>query len=548
MKKQEIIKLAGYFRKSSEDNDRQILSIPAQIPWAENLVARLGLEMQEIFKEERSATTPYRRPEFDNLVAKIRSGTINAIVCWKLDRLARNPEEAGIILGLLKRGELKRIITNDREYRPEDNTIISYVDFGMADQFSRDLSKNVKRGLWQKASAGERPGALPLGYIQKPGMARGEAVNIPDPDRFELVERMFHLFLAGTYSVRELQRETVKWGLKTRQTKRQGGKDVSISQIYNMLGDPFYCRLYWWMNNDTGEIEQRIGNHKAMITEEEHEIILRKLGNRRKSRPKNKNKQLPYLGKMECGECGCAVTGEDKYQIICTICKRKSALTDKRKDCPGCSTKIEEMREPKILHYIYYHCTKRKNRKCTQYSVTVGQLEKIVDSAIEEFTLSEAFTTWALEELEKDTNYQIKSQNTVINSQQEQYKITVASLQNLTKLYTSPKNVNGALLSMEEYQTQREELLAEKKRLEKDQQVTGRKIEEWIDWATNSFDFATAARVWFEKGSPQQKRDIFFSLSGSNLILKDEKLGISLKKPLDFYSAIAIAYPSTKSG
>ena len=99
---------------------------------------------------------------------------------------------------------------------------------------------------------------------------------------------------------------------------------------------------------------------------------------------------------------------------------------------------------------------------------------------------------------------------------------------------------------MEEYQTQRAELLADKKRLEKDQETTGRKIEEWIDWAVNSFDFATAARVWFENGTPQQKRDIFFSLSGSNLILKDRELNISLKKPLDFYTAIAVRYPSTK--
>ena len=43
---------------------------------------------------------------------------MDAIICWKLDRLARNPEEAGIILGLLKRGDLKLIITIDGEYRP----------------------------------------------------------------------------------------------------------------------------------------------------------------------------------------------------------------------------------------------------------------------------------------------------------------------------------------------------------------------------------------------------------------------------------------------
>ena len=249
---------------------------------------------------------------------------------------------------------------------------------------------------------------------------------------------------------------------------------------------------------------------------------------------------------MECGECGAAVTGEDKYQIICSVCKKKSALIEGRKTCPTCGIKIEDMKEPKILHYIYYHCTRRKNPNCTQRSVTVEELEAMVDIALAEFNLSDAFSEWALTELEQDTNCQIKSQTAVINSQQDQYKSTVASLQQLTKLYTSPGNVTGALLSIEEYQTQRVELLDEKKRLEDAQEIIGRKIEEWIDWAVNSFDFATAARVWFENGTPQQKRDIFFSLSRSNLILKDKKLAISLKKPLDFYSAIAVRYPSTK--
>ena len=47
------------------------------------------------------------------------------------------------------------------------------------------------------------------------------------------------------------------------------------------------------------------------------------------------------------------------------------------------------------------------------------------------------------------------------------------------------------------------------------------------DGVQQGLEFATAARVWFENGSPEQKRDIFFSLSGSNLILKDKKLSIS---------------------
>src|SRR5436309_12397706 len=197
-----INKLANYARKSSEDKERQVLSIPAQTAWAKETAARFGTDICETFTEERSAKMPYNRPNFDSMVAKIRKGEIDGIVCWKLDRLSRNPEEAGIILGMLKRGEIKQVITSDRDYRPEDNAIISYVDFGMADQYVRDLSKNVQRGLKAKIEAGWRPGGAPLGYLNNLTKPRGERDLIPDPERFDLVRRILKLFLSGEYSVR----------------------------------------------------------------------------------------------------------------------------------------------------------------------------------------------------------------------------------------------------------------------------------------------------------------------------------------------------------
>ncbi len=537
------LKWANYSRKSSEDKDRQVLSLPAQRAWAEDVAAKASVSFNEYFAEERSAKLPYNRPQFDELVIKIKKGIINAIVCWKLDRLARNPEEAGIILGLLKRGELKAIITADREYRPEDNALISYVDFGMADQFVRDLSKNVKRGQQIKIKAGWRPGPCPIGYLNDMSKLKGERIIIDDPDRWDLIQRLLRLFLDGGYSVRKLREETIKWGLKTKPQRRQGGKTMNISHIYRTLIDPFYAGYFWTINQETGERVLQKGAHHPMITLEEFDLIQKKLGHKGRPRPKKTN--LIYMEKMECGECGAAITGEEKYQIICSHCKEKFAEKKDRIDCPYCKTKIADMDDPKILHYIYFHCTKRINPNCTQKSVTINNLEALIDQELQKFNLSELFAQWALEELANDTEWQVKSQNAVIDSQDREYKEVVARLMNLTKLYTSPNNADGSLLSLEEYQPQRNELMARKKQLEKDRETTGRKVEEWIDWAENSFDFATAARVWFENGTPEQKRDIFFSLSGSNLVLKDKKLTISARKPLDFYSTIAVQYPST---
>jgi len=63
-------------------------------------------------------------------------------------------------------------------------------EFGMANQFILDLSKNVKRGLKTKAEKGWRPGPAPFGYLNDKSKGKGKNEIIKDPDRFKLVKKM----------------------------------------------------------------------------------------------------------------------------------------------------------------------------------------------------------------------------------------------------------------------------------------------------------------------------------------------------------------------
>ncbi len=537
----EHLKYGQYKRKSSEGREQQALSIESQTEWGERIEKDKGIKIIKAYEERKSAEAPYLRPVFDQLIKDIRAGVIDALIEWKLDRLARNPEEAGIIIGMLKRGEIKHIITSDREYRPEDNAIMSYIDFGMADQFSRDLSKNIKRGQHTKAQKGWRSGGFPLGYLSTKRAEKGTNTIIVDPDRFESAVRILRMFLDTPYSVRQIQRETVKWGLKSRRTKKLGGQNIHISTIYNLLTNVFVTGYFYYTNPYTGEREFKKGEHEPMITPDEFDRIQIRLGHKGKPRPHGANFQ-PFNGKVECGECGSMVTTDIKYQMICSECRFKFAYRN-TDACPKCATKITAMENPIRMEYPYNRCSKKKG-SCGQKSIRTEELVSMIDQALAGFKVSDCFAQWALEELAKETEQDVKDHNAIVDSQQQRYKNVVAGLLNLAKLYTSPDNADGSLLSLEEYAPQRKALLAEKKALEEAQSATGRKIEEWIDWTENSFNFAVAARVWFEKGTPEQRRDIFFSLSGSNMILKDKKLLIGLKKPLDMYGAIVSKYPS----
>jgi hypothetical protein len=77
-----------------------------------------------------------------------------------LDRLARNPVDGGSIIWAIKQHGIK-VMTPAQSYaREDDNIILMYIEFGMAQKYVDDLSANVKRGLHAKAEMGWLPGRL----------------------------------------------------------------------------------------------------------------------------------------------------------------------------------------------------------------------------------------------------------------------------------------------------------------------------------------------------------------------------------------------------
>src|SRR3990172_8654484 len=139
-----------YARKSSESEDRQILSIGSQINELKELAKRQKLDIKEIIQESKSAKAP-GRPEFSNMLNRLYSGEAKGIICWKLDRLARNPVDGGSIIWAIKQNNIE-IVTPAQTYNQAgENSILMYIEFGMAQKYIDDLSKNVKRGLRAKA-------------------------------------------------------------------------------------------------------------------------------------------------------------------------------------------------------------------------------------------------------------------------------------------------------------------------------------------------------------------------------------------------------------
>lgn len=101
----EKLRYASYIRKSSEEEERQVLSIASQ---KDKLVERFGdLKIVAEFTESKSAFEPDKRPDFKELLKLVDTGKIDGIIAWHPDRLSRNEVDASAITWRIRQGKIK---------------------------------------------------------------------------------------------------------------------------------------------------------------------------------------------------------------------------------------------------------------------------------------------------------------------------------------------------------------------------------------------------------------------------------------------------------
>ena len=477
-----------YARKSSESEDRQVQSIDDQVGRLKELAKTLGIKIKHVYTEAKTAKKPNNRLVFDEMMKKIEAGEANGILCWQINRLSRNPIDSAQVQWLLQQGGLKSIQTIDREYKPEDNVLLFNVESGMANQFILDLSKNVKRGNLCKVKNGWRPGMVALGYLNE----LENHTIIPDPERFDLIRRAWDYMLTGNYTVPQvLTKLNDEWGFRSKKRKRTGGKPMSVSGMYRTFTNIFYAGVLVY------DGVEYVGKHKKMVTLEEYDRVQEILG--RKGKPRPKKYTFAFTGMIRCGECGCQITAEKKKKFI-----KKTG---------------------EIRYYTYYHCTRRKTDVvCTQRkSIDEKTLENLIFERIDKLAILPEFFDWAMEALNQDNDKEIVDCSKVYEMQHKSITQAQKELDNLTKMRYRE------LIDDDMFIKERDVLQGQIKKLQQELRETEQRAEEWLELTEQVFHFARYAEDHFENGSIEERKDVLSGL-GSNFLLKDQKLDISVHK------------------
>jgi DNA invertase Pin-like site-specific DNA recombinase len=472
-----------YCRKSSEDEDRQIISIESQRREMERLISTWqNIEVVGVYEESFSAKAP-GRALFSEMLKRIEAGEAQGIIAWHPDRLARNSIDGGRIIYLLDTGVLKdlRFATFTFENNSQGKFMLSIV-FGYSKYYVDSLSENIRRGIRTKTENGWLSGLAPIGYLND----KATRSIVPDPDRFSQIGEIWRLMLTGTYSPRRIMEiANHDWGLRTVKRKRSGGKVLSLSGVYRILSNPFYAGIL------QREGKTYPGKHQAMITLDDFDRVQEFLGRPRQPRPKTR--EFAFTGLIRCGSCGLSVTAEERTNRFGS-------------------------------HYTYYHCTKRRmDRWCEEPYVQVAELERQIVEFLREIAIPDNFHDWLVAKLDRVAKRD-KNADAAKRLSLEQARMSAEKeLDNLTKLRIRD------LLTDEEYLKQRQELERKQVKIAQNLKAADQPVDRF-EPARALVSFSNRAASWFEAGDLRTKRLILF-IVGSNPLLKDKTLNIDARKP-----------------
>jgi hypothetical protein len=188
------------------------------------------------------------------------------------------------------------------------------------------------------------------------------------------------------------------------------------------------------------------------------------------------------------------------------------------------------MHHPVFLHYVYYRCTKSRLPRCRQKYISEQTLEEQIDAFLSRITISEKFKQWAVKYLHELHLQEYHASKEVLKTQQKAHEECLRRLENLIRLRTSANNVNGSMISDEEYGIQRQQLLKEKAALESVLQSSDPQQNSSLRLSEEAFIMAETARERFTKGDHLVKKEILLAVA-LNLSLRDKKLSFEAKKP-----------------
>ena len=471
-----------YARKSTEEEDRQVLSIEAQLVELKEFAAKEKLEIVASLCEAKTAKEP-GRTKFAEMLSLIEKGKADGIISWHPDRLARNSVDGGKIIHFVDRGLIKSLKFPTFWFEPTPQGLFMLnIAFGQSKYFIDNLRENVKRGLRQKIRNGVWPGWAPVGYLNNP---KTRLIDI-DREKSRKVKKLFELYATGGYTLKSLSNWCKENGLRGNL-----GKKISIGNIQKILQNIFYIGLMKYK----GEIFE--GQHEPLISKklfDKCQEVMVKRGKVQEVRKHN----FAFLGLLKCASCGCSITAETQKG------------------------------------HNYYRCTKKKGLCQEKHYLREEALTEQIKSFLQKVSLSSQDTEKVLAALESEQEQAKQQAQSKVESLKERLKQVETKLAKLLDIFLTDA------LSTEEYAAKKQELLSQK--IELQEKITDFE-QKGLSWIEPAREFVKSLNQAAKLAKTENKKEMttFLKNIGSNHILQNRQLIFSPKIPYNLVAEPAEA-------
>ena len=343
-----------YARKSTEDDDKQVMSIEAQLFELREFASRENLEILEEFQESKSAKSPGREV-FGEMMMRIEKMEGVGILAWHPDRLARNSIDGGRIIYAVDTSKIVSLRFPTFWFEPTPQGLFMLqVAFGQSKYYSDNLKQNVERGFRQKLRRGEWLTRAPFGYVNNPHTRNIE----PDLTKSKVVVRAYEEYGKGLHTLVSLSQFLAEHGVCTK-----AGTPLGKASVARLLSN----RAYLGFTKHHGEFFP--GSFAPILSPTLFEAVQKRLRERARPRHSKVSHNFPFTGLFRCGECHSMITAQ-------------------------WSTGRHGGK------YRYYRCTK-KNGHCSQKYLQEDALVTQTKEQLQSVSLPDDWTDYMLGKVEK---------------------------------------------------------------------------------------------------------------------------------------------------
>ncbi|WP_341267138.1 recombinase family protein [Gordonia malaquae] len=290
-----LTRRAAIYTRISLDATGEGLAVARQEQNARQLIDSRGWELAGTWSDNSisASDASKKRPGYDALVQAYAAGQFDALVCYDLDRLTRQPRQLEDWIDAAEGGGLALVTLNgEADLTTDAGRLFARIKAAVA------RSEIERKSARQRAAAEQRAnlGRPPLGVRLTGYTAKGETIA----NEAETVRRVFAAFQRGE-SLKGISKSLTAEGISTRH-----GKPWNPSSVREILTNARYAGRVVYC----GEVVPGVrGNWEPLVDDETFDVVAAKLSDPRRRTQVNTDRQHVGSGLYRCADCGEPVSG-----------------------------------------------------------------------------------------------------------------------------------------------------------------------------------------------------------------------------------------------